>query len=419
MSDCQHGRPAFLHPIPAGWLAASPALGGPSYGELSAPDEIAAVLAHRPDSVVALDFPQYTPEARRAGLSFTDSLPAAARHLQSMKDRGLYTPVTGALFGYEMREADGHAVRALIGLVSTSEFASEPGDPGRISRNEDVFADRVADQRQHIEALGHLLSPILLLPGQQQSRYDELLAAIFATLPPEPLVTDTDERGIRHSVWRADGAAGQIGRVLDDNVFLVADGNHRSLAAQLSGSPWCLAVLASATDLRIEPHNRLLRVPGLASRDVPRLLAGAGVDLVRTGAPGNRAAGPAGPGDDGSYLYLGDGEWYRLGLPAAGAGSDIAAALPHSAVERHVLGAGLGLDPAAPEVCYVGGRDQASYLTGEVDERRATAAVLLRAVTIEEFTAINAARQRMPRKSTWFMPKARAGLVIARAGRPA
>lgn len=380
----------------------------------------------RPDSVVALDFPQYTAEARRAGLSYTDSLPAAVRHLQSMKDRGLYTPVTDALFGYEMRESDGHAVRALIGLVSTSEFASEPGDLGRISRNEDVFADRVADQRQHIEALGHLLSPILLLPGQQQSRYDELLAGIFAALPPEPLVTDTDERGITHSVWRADGAAGQIGRVLDDNVFLVADGNHRSLAAQLSGSPWCLAVLASATDLRIEPHNRLLRVPGLTSRDVPRLLAGAGVDLVRTGAPGNGAAGaagPAGPGDDGSYLYLGDGEWYRLGLPAAGsgagAGSDIAAALPHSAVERHVLGAGLGLDPAAPEVCYVGGQDQASYLTGEVDERRATAAVLLRAVTIEEFTAINAARQRMPRKSTWFMPKARAGLVIARTGRPA
>ena len=32
---------------------------------------------------------------------------------------------------------------------------------------------------------------------------------------------------------------------------------------------------------------------------------------------------------------------------------------------------------------------------------------------MDEFVAVNLARQKMPRKSTWFTPKARGGLVLA------
>jgi uncharacterized protein (DUF1015 family) len=39
--------------------------------------------------------------------------------------------------------------------------------------------------------------------------------------------------------------------------------------------------------------------------------------------------------------------------------------------------------------------------------------VLIAPVTVEEFVAVNLARQKMPRKSTWFTPKARGGLVLA------
>jgi len=34
-------------------------------------------------------------------------------------------------------------------------------------------------------------------------------------------------------------------------------------------------------------------------------------------------------------------------------------------------------------------------------------------VNVDQFVAVNLARQKMPRKSTWFTPKARGGLVLA------
>jgi uncharacterized protein (DUF1015 family) len=48
-----------------------------------------------------------------------------------------------------------------------------------------------------------------------------------------------------------------------------------------------------------------------------------------------------------------------------------------------------------------------------VDAGRADLAVLIAPVTVDEFVEVNLARQKMPRKSTWFTPKARAGLVLA------
>ena len=39
--------------------------------------------------------------------------------------------------------------------------------------------------------------------------------------------------------------------------------------------------------------------------------------------------------------------------------------------------------------------------------------MLIAPVTVDDFVAVNLARQKMPRKSTWFTPKARAGLVLA------
>ena len=54
-----------------------------------------------------------------------------------------------------------------------------------------------------------------------------------------------------------------------------------------------------------------------------------------------------------------------------------------------------------------------SGCAGEVDGGRAALAILIAPVTVVDFVAVNLARQKLPRKSTWFTPKARAGLVAA------
>ena len=43
--------------------------------------------------------------------------------------------------------------------------------------------------------------------------------------------------------------------------------------------------------------------------------------------------------------------------------------------------------------------------------------MLIAPVTVDDFVAVNLAREKMPRKSTWFTPKARGGLVRGRAVR--
>nr|BFE75955.1 hypothetical protein GCM10020092_092560 [Actinoplanes digitatis] len=87
--------------------------------------------------------------------------------------------------------------------------------------------------------------------------------------------------------------------------------------------------------------------------------------------------------------------------------------LDHALVERILLGDVLGLDPGDKRISYVGGDYPAQWLRGEVDAGRAELAVLIAPVTVDDFVAVNLARQKLPRKSTWFTPKARGGLVLA------
>jgi uncharacterized protein (DUF1015 family) len=87
--------------------------------------------------------------------------------------------------------------------------------------------------------------------------------------------------------------------------------------------------------------------------------------------------------------------------------------LDHAVVERVLFGDVLGLAPDDERIRYIGGDYPPEWLTGEVDAGRAEAAVLIAPVSVDDFVAVNLARLKMPRKSTWFTPKARGGLVLA------
>ncbi len=48
-----------------------------------------------------------------------------------------------------------------------------------------------------------------------------------------------------------------------------------------------------------------------------------------------------------------------------------------------------------------------------MDAGRAALAVLIAPVTVDDIVTVNLQRHKLPRKSTWFTPKARGGLVLA------
>ncbi|GAA3393579.1 DUF1015 family protein [Cryptosporangium minutisporangium] len=388
-----------LHPIPVGW-ASTGKTGAQNYDEFADDAEITALVAANPDSMLGVEMPHRTPEAAAAGLDFAAALPAASARLDGLVERGQLTPFADAIAVYRI----GDRFLGVFCLVDTAEIAAGPGAPGRVIRNEEVFAAKVAERTALIRTLGVLTSPVLLVQADGDALRDAL-ADVVGRLG-EPTATDVDQHGLTHEVWLVGPGADRdaLLAAADAGELVVADGNHRSLAAQEAGLSRFLAVVAPASSATIQPYQRLLRQLPIPLPDaLDRLRAsGAGVRAV-DGRPSTPARGTV-------VLYA-DGRTYEVTLPPAVGG--VVDRLDHTIVEQLLVRQVLGLTPDHPSISYIGGDYPAGWLAAEVDAGRAALAVLLAPVTVEDFVDVNLARATMPRKSTWFTPKARTGLVLA------
>lgn len=416
------------HPIDRAWISAG-GTGAQNYDEFADDGEITEIVAANPASALAVEMPHRTPEAVAAGHSFGESLPAAAARFAALREQGRYRAAERVVGLYRIAEpaggaggngtagtagtagadsaaaADGAVSYGVFCLVDTDQISASADEPGLVIRNEDVFVAKVKERVALADAIGHLLSPVLLLQTGSGAALQALLVELTARLGA-PDVTDTDRQGRSHQLWALGPGADQD-RVLaaaGGGELIVADGNHRSLAAQVGGLSRFLAVVTTPESVHIQPYHRLVRdLPGVA--ELPERLRAAGATVEPLTAP---AEVPA-PGT--VHLHTTAGSYaVRLPVPA---GADVVDRLDYSAVESVLVRDVLELDPADKRISYVGGDYPASWLRGEVDAGRADLAVLIAPVSVADFVAVNLARAKMPRKSTWFTPKARAGLLAA------
>jgi uncharacterized protein (DUF1015 family) len=372
----------IAHPIAMAWVG-SRSTGAQNYDEFADDAEITAIIAENPSSALAIEMPHRAPGS--VGRTFTDSLPLAVRRLAEGKAAGLYTPHEDVAILY--RISGPTVAYGLWCMVDTDQISTSTDEPGLVIRNEDVFIEKVRERVALARTLGHLLSPVLLLQTNP-----DLQAALVAAVDAAgaPLASDVDAAGRTHDIWplAAGPARDRLLALAGGGELVVADGNHRSLAAQLAGLPRFLAVVTTPESVTIQPYNRLVTELGMP---VEELLSTLDTD------------GPV-------RLYAGGGREYAVRLhpdPDAPAVDN----LDHALVERRLLGEALGLDPGDKRISYVGGDYPEEWLRGEVDAGRAELAILIPAVTVDDFLAVNLARLKMPRKSTWFTPKARAGFV--------
>jgi uncharacterized protein (DUF1015 family) len=161
-------------------------------------------------------------------------------------------------------------------------------------------------------------------------------------------------------------------------------------------------VVTTPASVAIQPYNRL--VSELPVADVVEVLTAAGARVEELPRP---AAIPA----KGRIELYARGTSFAVTIPPT-PGLPEVDNLDHALVERVLLRDALGLDAGDKRISYVGGDYPAEWLRGEVDAGRAELAVLIAPVTVDDFVAVNLQRQKLPRKSTWFTPKARAGLVL-------
>ncbi|WP_200215024.1 DUF1015 family protein [Micromonospora coerulea] len=396
-----------VHPIARAWITTG-GTGAQNYDEFADDAEITAIIEANPHSALGIEMPHRAPES--LGKSFLDALPDAVARLAEAKADGSYTPAEQVVVLYRISAPGEESAYGLFAMVDTDQISTRADEPGLVIRNEDVFIAKVRERVALAEALGHLLSPVLLL---QTGRGDELHAALAAATESAgvPAATDVDQSGRTHAIWLLGPGPEQdaLTALAGGGELVVADGNHRSLAAQTGGLPRFLSVITTPASVAIQPYNRLVSELTTTPDELLGRLRAAGAELAELAGPVEvPAAGGA------VHLYLA-GRGYAVTLPHVAGGR--LENLDHALVERLLLRDALGLDPGDKRITYVGGDYPASWLTGEVDAGRAELAVLIAPVTVDDFVAVNLAREKMPRKSTWFTPKARGGLVVAELSR--
>jgi uncharacterized protein (DUF1015 family) len=393
---------SVVHPIARAWISTG-GTGARNYDEFADDAEITDIVFANPASALAIEMPHRAPES--LGKTFTAALPDAVERLRRQREDGSYAAAQDVVVLYRIGEPDrpDEAAYGMFAMVDTDQISTSADEPGLVIRNEDVFIDKVRERVALAEAIGHLLSPVLLL--QTGSGLHAALADAVAAAGV-PAVTDVDHVGRTHALWTVAGDS-DLGRSLTAlagaGELVVADGNHRSLAAQIGRLPRFLAVVTTPESVAIQPYHRLITELPIS---VPAVLDG-----LRT-AGATVAPGEVGIPPQGTIIVYGREEAHQVTLPPAPEGS-IVDGMDHALVERVLLRDVLALDPGDKRIVYVGGDYPPAWLKSEVDSGRAEAAVLIAPVRVDEFVAVNLARQKMPRKSTWFTPKARGGLVLA------
>jgi len=392
-----------VHPISRAWITTG-GTGAQNYDEFADDAEITAIIADNPHSALAVEMPHLAPDT--LGKSFTDALPDAVARLALERGEGSYTPADDVVVLYRITAPGEPPAYGLWSLVDTDQISTSADEPGLVIRNEDVFIAKVRERVALAEAVQTLLSPVLLL---QTGRGDELHAALAKATDAAgpPAATDLDQTGRTHAIWVLGPGPQQdeLTALAGGGELVVADGNHRSLAAQTGGLPRFLAVVTTPESVAIQPYNRLISELTLPLDDLLERLRAAGAAVTEL----PRVARIPGKGRIEMYA---PGRSFEVELPTDTTLTTVDN-LDHALVERVLLRDGLKLEPGDKRISYIGGDYPAEWLRGEVDAGRSALAVLIAPVTVDDFVAVNLQRQKLPRKSTWFTPKARGGLVLA------
>ena len=364
-------------------------------------DECRALAKDHPNTLLRVD---------RADLEFPDTVKfnapevykKAAQNFSRLIENGsLLREANPSIYLVRMIEGK-HRQRGFAALADFGDYAS-----GQLRKHEFTRPDKEDDRVTLIRHLGALTGPVLAaypdLP-ELTAQMDEI------ELTVKPLAEVTDERGVKHTVWRCPDAAEIVRLFTQVSRSYIADGHHRAAAAArlAKAKPGPLGILTvyfPASELRVLPYHRL--VLKLNPFTPAAFLEEAKKVFQVTPSP---FAPPDETGKIGLFLQ---GKWYQLAWKAD-AKSDPVARLDASALQDRLLGPVLQVkDPRTDSrLDFVGGIHGTKSLEDRVNSGQAAAAFSLPAVSLSQILAVADADQIMPPKSTWFEPKLRSGFYV-------
>jgi uncharacterized protein (DUF1015 family) len=395
-----------IHPIPA--LTVNPK----SAAEITCvPYDI---VSREECRVLAKDHPNTLIRVDRADLEFPEAVKfnapevykkAAENFSRLIENGSLLKEAKPSIYLVRMIERK-HRQRGFAALADFGDYAS-----GQLRKHEFTRPDKEDDRVTLIRHLGALTGPVLAaypdLP-ELTAQMDEI------ELTVKPLAEVTDERGVKHTVWRCPDAAEIVRLFTQVSRSYIADGHHRAAAAarlakEKPGPLGILTVYFPASELRVLPYHRL--VLKLDPFTTATFLEEAKKVFQVTPSP---SAPPDETGKIGLFL---EGKWHQLAWKAD-ANSDPVAKLDASALQDRLLGPVLQVkDPRTDaRLDFVGGIHGTKSLEDRVNSGHAAAAFSLPSVSLSQILAVADADQIMPPKSTWFEPKLRSGFYVHQFG---
>lgn len=347
-----------------------------------------------------------------------DEIAAAAERLAAWRAEGVLVQDAPALYLHEHRfTLDNGTPRTRLALFAAVNLT--PWEQGDVLPHEWTMPGPRATRTAVRAGVGADVSPLMAFVADRDGR---VAAALDEALALDPLSEGTDAAGDGHTLRRIDDEEmiAELTEAIAGQPIYMADGHHRYESA--------LAVLERRAGKRSGGANEVGRVlMGIVSASDPGLVVGATHRLIHTAVPADLAsrltpeftahAEPPpqphltliSPGAAPLHLTAEAGALDALPgrLPASWRGL-APAVLQYAILDRH-----LGIDEAAlaagQAVTYTHGRDDAK---AAVARGEATAAFIVSPPSLDQVFAAAQAGDRMPQKSTYFVPKLPTGLVL-------
>ena len=363
------------------------------------PDERARHLAENPDSFAHV--------AGSPSESFghpSEHVQHAARSTQALErliGMGAYGDLRAPSLYVQRVEADGFAQHSLLGGVRIASVELRP--------HEDTQPGRVHGLAVHFTEVGCMSSPVVVTAPRLTVVADVIQATVAAASAPTPLAPLLDTKtsdGARVTLWPAVVAGGQSASVGLDGPLYIVDGHHRVAAAKQAGFSHVLVACAPTDELHLGSFDRELSELDMMPRRVMEMMK---ARCEVTEVADAEAARPQSPGSIG--VGVAD-HWFQARLHEAGP-SDDASPVPNPAtqldaafVHDFVLGEIFGVVSASDP--------RLSYRPTTVAAASAPVTVLLAPAPLSSVFEVADFGGVMPPKTTYFLPKARSGLLLVR-----
>ena len=329
-----------------------------------------------------------------------------------------------------------YALKGIIARVHIEEF-----ERGIVLPHEETLSKAKADRFSLMDATMCNFSQIYSLYHDDGNVTGLLIDSLTDCQPAQQF---TDGAGVTHSLWAVKDktAAATITAQFADRRLFIADGHHRYETAlnfrnHLRGTgrasvgdecDWCMMMLVSLENkgLVVLPTHRI--VHGLDNFDEQKLISACRehFDCVHYGdmsAMSGLLDQSRKHGQRSFALYCGDGftlmtlrdtDAMDSAMPQA---SDALRRLDVSILHTLVLETALGIDREnmANQINLSYTRDAAEAIAA-VDSGDANCCFIINPTGVDEISAVAAAGEKMPQKSTYFYPKLITGLVMNKFG---